>query len=166
MCWYIMTLDYLCGHEIHPNHGIPDQFIRECDRSTNVLFNRCQAVHSRFLQERIPWLCPDCHWSIINRGLGPLYASTIQTGQSTINSLADRMREDQSLGVLALSNQLRRTIQQTQESVLTSGDIFPAQALNDFLGAVKFKVLRDEAQNIDHPWRTSLSDAPQIHSKG
>jgi hypothetical protein len=164
MCWNVETLDYLCGHEKQPNHGIPDLFVRNCGWRHNVFFNRCQTVHSQFRQEKIPWLCPDCHWSIIKQGLGPLYASAIQTGQSTIDRLFDMTNNDQSMGVLALSNQLDLAIKQTQESILSSGDLFhalAAEALSDFLGTFRFRALQDEARNIDHPWRASLCHAPR-----
>ena len=164
MCWNVITLDYLCGHKREPSHGIPDQFIRECDRMHNTLFDRSRTVHSRFLQENIPWLCPDCHWSITSQGLGPLYASAIQTGQSTIHSLAQTLIEGQSSGVLAISNQLRRAIQQTQESILSSGDIFhnlAAQALRDFLGAAAFRSLQDDTRNINHPWGVIPTENPR-----
>jgi hypothetical protein len=57
------------------------------------------------------------------------------------------------LGLLALSNQLSHAIQQTQESILSSGDIFhasAAQALSNFLEAARFGKLQNEARTIDH----------------
>ena len=155
MCWDIRTLDYLCGHETQPNHSIPEWFVRACNQTQNPRSDRCQTIHSRILQETIPWLCPECHWSIIGQGLGPLYATAIQTGQSTIYKLAETFVEGQSPGVIAIDNQLRRAIQQTTESILLSGSLFHslgAQALRGFLGAVAFQTFHQEARNGDHPW--------------
>ena len=164
MCWHVRALDYLCGHERQPDHSIPEWFIRECDQTRNPRSDRCQTVHARFLQEIIPWFCPECHWSIISQGLGPLYATAIQTGQSTIYRLAETFVEGQSSGVLAIENQLRRAIQQTTESISLSGSLFhtlAGQAIRDFLGAAAFRNFHQEARNSDHPWNVISTQDPR-----
>jgi hypothetical protein len=126
----------------------------------NALFNRCQTTHSRAAEKQVPWLCPDRHWSVMNRGLDPPYASAIQTGYSTINRLAGLLSSDHSLGILALLNPFGRAIQQTRPSILSSDQNFhalAAQVLHDFLGTARLRTLQEQARTVDHPWRASLS---------
>ena len=145
MCWEIRADEYSCGHALRPGRDLPrnaKHFIRKCNPEH---YPQCRGLHKHKLQESVPWMCPRCHWQLVQKSLGRLDFQADQAGPTIMEQGKKIPAERVShTTVRTLEKTLQKSLQDVKQAVSKCGSELHKtrfQVLQEFFGADNVKSL-------------------------
>ncbi|KAF7512147.1 hypothetical protein GJ744_002309 [Endocarpon pusillum] len=157
MCIRVIVGKYHCGHQRSPSHGIPDEFIRQCQ--DNLRFLACTIVID---EEDVPWLCSDCHWEYVKQHLAPLWQQITVTKCRVLQDVQIYPSESSYVNAQKEADRLNATFEVQQDAINNSAVSYHKlrdSTLRCFL-AENFHVCLGHAHHAHRPWSLLYQQEP------
>lgn len=161
MCYLVSTQDYICGHGLGDQDGIKRQFVRPCTFRTRQIGACPNRYTLTTIEEAVPWHCPQCHWKMIQEGLGPLDRE-IGVVTRRVMSQAGRVPEgNDSISVQLMQETLENAARLMVSSVQLTAIYWHQlreRILREWLGAKEFSHFARYSCDGAMPWWSSFID--------
>lgn len=162
MCIRVIVGKYHCRHPCSPSHGIPDEFIRQCQDSKD--FIGCTIVRN---EEDVPWLCPNCHWAYVKRHLAPLWQQITITKCRVLQDVQIYPAEPSYVNAQHEEDRLDATFKTQQDAINNSAVSYHKlrdSTLRCFL-AENFDVCLGRAPHAHRPWSLLYQQEPFVRAR-
>ncbi len=157
MCIRVVVGKYNCGHQRSLSHGIPDEFIRQCEDS--LRFIGCTIDTN---EEDVPWLCPNCHWEYVKQNLAPIWQQITITKCRVLQDVQIYPTESSYVNAQKAADRLNSTFKNQQDGINVSAVSYHKlrdSTLRCFL-AENFDVCMGHAHYAHRPWSWSYQQEP------